>query len=150
MTQQASPESYRWPRRSKVLKTSPSTTSHSGWILTGLKQANNTFQWMDNFSKIIGKHTVKVGGEFHLDQVNTHPDVIFNGAFLFQGTETGVDFADFLLGIASSYNQGDSQPFYNRNKYAGLFAQDNWRIEIKSHSQLWLAVGRNPTVVREV
>ena len=96
---------------------------------TGLKQANNTFQWMDNFSKIIGKHTVKVGGEFHLDQVNTHPDVIFNGAFLFQGTETGVDFADFLLGIASSYNQGDSQPFYNRNKYAGLFAQDSWRIK---------------------
>ncbi len=96
---------------------------------SGLKQANNTFQWMDNFSKIIGKHTVKVGGEFHLDQVNTHPDVIFNGAFLFQGTETGVDFADFLLGIASSYNQGDSQPFYNRNKYAGLFAQDSWRIK---------------------
>ncbi len=33
------------------------------------------------------------------------------------------------LGIASSYNQGDSQPFYNRNKYVGLFAQDNWRIK---------------------
>jgi len=95
---------------------------------TGLTQANNTFQWMDNFSKVIGKHTVKVGGEFHFDQINTHPDVIFNGAFLFQGTETGVDFADFLLGIASSYNQGDSQPFYNRNKYSGLFAQDSWHI----------------------
>ena len=96
---------------------------------TGLSQANNTFQWMDNFSKIIGKHTVKVGGEFHFDQINTDPDVVFNGAFLFQGTETGVDFADFLLGIASSYNQGDSQPFYNRNKYTGLFAQDSWRIK---------------------
>jgi len=96
---------------------------------TGLRQANNTFQWMDNFSKVIGKHTVKFGGEIHLDQINTHPDVIFNGAFLFQGTETGVDLADFLLGIASSYNQGDSQPFYNRNKYVGAFAQDSWKLK---------------------
>lgn len=96
---------------------------------TGLTQANNTFQWTDNFSKVIGKHTVKIGGEFHFDQINTHPDVIFNGAFLFQGTETGVDFADFLLGNASTYTQGDSQPFYNRNKYIGLFAQDSWRTK---------------------
>ncbi len=96
---------------------------------TGLAQANNTFQWIDNFSKIIGNHTLKFGGEFHFDQINTHPDVIFNGAFLFQGTETGVDFADFLLGIASSYTQGDSQPFYNRNKYVGAFAQDSWKLK---------------------
>jgi len=96
---------------------------------TGLTQANNTFQWMDNFSKVVGKHTLKFGGEIHLDQINTHPDVVFNGAFLFQGTETGVDLADFLLGIASSYNQGDSQPFYNRNKYVGAFAQDSWKLK---------------------
>lgn len=96
---------------------------------TGLTQVNNTFQWMDNFSRIIGKHTIKTGGEFHVDQINTNPDPIFNGAFVFQGSETGNDFADFLLGTASSYNQGDSQRFYNRNKYAGLFAQDSWRIK---------------------
>jgi hypothetical protein len=100
-----------------------------GVDITGLTQVNNTFQWMDNFSKINGKHTVKVGGEFHVDEINTNPDPIFNGAFVFQGTETGVYFADFVLGIASSYNQGDSQRFYNRNKYAGLFAQDSWRIK---------------------
>lgn len=100
-----------------------------GVDITGLTQVNNTFQWMDNFSKIIGKHTVKFGGECHFDQINTNPDPIFNGAFVFQGTETGVDLADFLLGIASSYNQGDSQRFYNRNKYAGLFSQDSWRIK---------------------
>jgi hypothetical protein len=44
--------------------------------------------------------------------------------------------ADFLLGIASSYNQGDSQRFYNRNKYAGLFAQDNWRMQAQCHPEL--------------
>ncbi len=98
-----------------------------GEDITGLTQVNNTLQWMDNYSRVIGKHTLKVGGEFHLDQINTNPDPIFNGAFVFQGTETGSDLADFLLGIASSYNQGDSQRFYNRNQYVGLFAQDSWR-----------------------
>ena len=96
---------------------------------TGLTQANNTFQWMDNFSRVIGKHTVKIGGTFHVDQINTHPDVYFNGSFLFQGTETGVDFADFLLGVPSSFTQGDSQPFYNRSRYAGAFAQDIWKLK---------------------
>jgi hypothetical protein len=100
-----------------------------GEDITGLTQVNNTFQWMDNYSRVIGRHTIKLGGEFHLDQINTNPDVIFNGAFVFQGTETGADLADFLLGIASSYNQGDSQRFYNRNKYTGLFVQDSWRIK---------------------
>ncbi len=99
-----------------------------GEDITGLIQVNNTFQWRDNYSRVMGKHTIKVGGEFHRDQINTNPDVTFNGAFVFEGTETGADLADFLLGIASSYTQGDSQRFYNRNKYAGLFAQDSWQI----------------------
>jgi hypothetical protein len=91
-----------------------------------LKQANNTFQLLDNFSKVIGRHTIKLGGEFHYDQVNVHPIAQFNGNFLFSGSETGVDFADFLLGIPSQYNQSQLNPFYGRNKYAGLFAQDSW------------------------
>jgi hypothetical protein len=95
---------------------------------TGAAQANNTWQWSDNFSKSIGRHTMKFGAGVHLDQVNIDPDAVYNGSFLFQGTETGSDFADFLLGIASSYNQADSRAFYLRNRYAGLFAQDTWQI----------------------
>ena len=91
-----------------------------------LKQANNTFQWIDNFSKVIGRHTVKLGGGFHYDQVNVNPIAQFNGSFLFTGSETGVDFADFLLGIPSQYNQSQLNPFYGRNKYVGIFAQDSW------------------------
>jgi hypothetical protein len=93
-----------------------------------LKQANNTFQLLDNFSKVIGRHTVKLGGGFHYDQVNVNPIAQFNGSFLFTGSETGVDFADFLLGIPSQYNQSQLNPFYGRNKYAGLFAQDSWHV----------------------
>lgn len=98
-----------------------------GVDVTGERQVNNTSEWSDSVSHVIGQHTLKFGGTFHLDQVNIVSDSINNGSFVFQGSETGSDFADFLLGIASTYEQGDAGPFYLRNKYIGLFAQDSWR-----------------------
>ncbi len=91
-----------------------------------LIQANDTYQASDVFSKVLGSHTVKMGAEFHSDQVNAHPIAQFNGDFVFSGTETGVDFADFLIGVPSQYNQSQLNPFYARNQYVGLFAQDSW------------------------
>ncbi len=93
-----------------------------------LIQANNTYQAADTFSKVLGGHTIKMGAEFHADQVNAHPIAQFNGDFVFAGTETGVDFADFLIGVPSQYNQSQLNPFYARNKYVGLFAQDSWHL----------------------
>jgi Carboxypeptidase regulatory-like domain len=93
-----------------------------------LKQVNNTYQVLDNVSKVLHDHTLRFGGEFHFDEVNTDPLAQFNGNFLFTGSETGSDFADFLLGIPSQYNQSQLNPFYGRNKYVGLFVQDSWRI----------------------
>ena len=60
--------------------------------------------------------------------MNVNPNPTFNGSFLFSGSETGFDFADFLIGVASNYNQADSQAYYMRHKYVGGFAQDSWRI----------------------
>ncbi len=62
-------------------------------------------------SKVLGSHTMKYGAEFHADQVNAHPIAQFNGSFVFSGTETGVDFADFLIGVPSQYNQSQLNPF---------------------------------------
>ena len=91
-----------------------------------LIQANNTYQVADTFSKVLGSHSMKFGAEFHADQVNAHPIAQFNGSFVFSGTETGVDLADFLIGVPSQYNQSQLNPFYARNKYIGLFEQDSW------------------------
>jgi carboxypeptidase family protein len=93
-----------------------------------LRQANNTFQIIDNFSKVVGLHTLKFGMEFHYDQINTNPIAQFNGNFIFTGSTTGSDFADFLLGLPSQYNQSQLEPFYPRSQYWGLFAQDSWRL----------------------
>lgn len=95
---------------------------------TALKQAENIYEAADAFSRIVGRHGLKAGGEFHISQINTHPDVVFNGSFSFSGSETGVDFADFLLGAPSSYTQGEASSFYNRNLYLSAFAQDSWKV----------------------
>jgi Carboxypeptidase regulatory-like domain/TonB dependent receptor len=100
----------------------------TGAAANQLIQTNDTYQITDTFSKVLGRHTLKFGGAFHIDQVNASPIAQFNGSFVFSGAETGVDFADFLIGVPSQYNQSQLNPFYARNKYAGLFAQDSWHI----------------------
>ena len=98
----------------------------TGAAANQLIQVNNTYQASDAFSRVLGNHTVKFGAEFHADQVNAAPIAQFNGSFVFAGQETGVDFADFLIGVPSQYNQSQLNPFYDRNKYVGVFAQDSW------------------------
>ncbi len=93
-----------------------------------LIQANNAYQFSDTFSKIFGNHSIRFGGEFHLDQVSANAIAQFNGNFIFSGSETGSDFADFLIGVPSQYNQSQLNPFYARNKYVGVFGQDSWHV----------------------
>jgi hypothetical protein len=90
-------------------------------------QFNNTFQWLDNFNKVIGTHSIMLGGEFHYDQINERNTYAENGVFAFNGSETGLDFADFLIGAPASLTQSSQQFLDSRSKYMGLFAQDSWR-----------------------
>ncbi len=98
-----------------------------GVPITNERQINNTLYLSDTLSKVVGAHTLKFGTQFHWDQVNEHPNATFNGTFNIDGTETGSAFADFLIGVPSNFTQSSGQPFYLRNRYAGLFAQDSWR-----------------------
>jgi hypothetical protein len=99
-----------------------------GEPINNLIQANNTFSLSDNFSKVLGRHAMKAGVEASFEQVNVLPNATFNGSFLFTGSETGSDFADFLIGVASNYNQAQSGSYYGRHKYAAGFVQDSWRV----------------------
>lgn len=92
-------------------------------------QINNNYEVSDSYSKIVGEHAMSFGGQVDYDQIDTHPYADLNGSFNFYGTETGLDFADFLLGVPSQYTQNDLRAFYGRNKYVGLYAQDTWRIK---------------------
>jgi hypothetical protein len=92
------------------------------------RQFDNTFQWQDNYTKIIGRHSLKFGGQFHYDQINDRNFFGENGDFTFDGSETGSDFADFLLGVPSNFTQASEQILDTRSKYFGVYAQDSWRV----------------------
>ncbi len=98
-----------------------------GVTITGVNQTGDTLHLSDSVSKVFGSHTVKFGGQYQFQQVRLQPNATFNGTFTFAGTETGSDFADFLLGIPSNYSQSSGGIFYLRNQYGGVFAQDSWR-----------------------
>jgi hypothetical protein len=94
-------------------------------------QPNNTFMVSDVFSKTAGKHTWKFGGEFRYLQVNERNYAAPNGNFVFDGSATGSDFADFLLGAPASsggYTQAALQLLDSRTRYGGAFVQDTWKV----------------------
>ena len=99
-----------------------------GVPITNIAQANNTYFLSEGLSRVVGSHTLKVGGQFHFDEVNEHPNATFNGTFNINGTETGDPYADLLLGTPSNFTQSSGQPFYLRTRYLGLYAQDSWRV----------------------
>jgi hypothetical protein len=93
-------------------------------------QPNNTWHAAENFSKIYGRHSLKFGGEFRYLQVNDRNlSSAVNGVFGFNGSETGSDFADFLLGAPSSYVQSSIQFLDSRTKYGAAYAQDSFRVK---------------------
>jgi hypothetical protein len=92
-----------------------------------LRQYNNTYQVIDNFTKIVGTHTFQLGGDFHYDQINERNYDDANGAYTFGGGETGLDFADFLIGAPDNFTQASQQLLDSRDKYFGVYAQDSWR-----------------------
>lgn len=96
-------------------------------------QPNTTYTVSDVFSKTAGKHTWKFGGEFRYLQVNERNYASPNGQFTFDGSVTGSDMADFLLGATcvscgAAYIQAAKQVLDSRTKYGGAFAEDSWKV----------------------
>jgi hypothetical protein len=100
-----------------------------------IRVTQNSFQILDNFSKVISTHTLKVGGQYHYNQLEENLSNAANGLFFFGtnvngGTsETGNDIADFLIGAPSAFVQGLAFPSRGRSFYFGLYGQDSWRIK---------------------
>ena len=93
------------------------------------KNKADDYQVRDDISWTKGAHQIKMGGSWSI--YKKIQDLFGNsqGSFTFNNTYTGVDFADFLLGTASSYNELAVQDhgFWNAPSYAA-YVQDNWRV----------------------
>jgi hypothetical protein len=76
-----------------------------------------------------GRHNVQFGGDLRRQQFNLISQANPRGQFSFTGAATGLDFADFLLGIptTSSIAFGNADKYFRQTVYDGFF-QDDWRM----------------------
>ncbi|HXN53459.1 MAG TPA: carboxypeptidase regulatory-like domain-containing protein [Candidatus Acidoferrum sp.] len=110
-----------------------------------LPQVGNTFQWSDNFSKTIGKHDLKLGGDVRYQKFDQSLFFDVSGQYFYFGggpndpclgtidPTSGVCssvnlFPNYLLGLPDEYGQGSAQQERVRTKSLYLFAQDSYRI----------------------
>ena len=89
---------------------------------------DNSYQLSDSFSKVAGRHTIKFGGDFRKLQLNSRSIAHNSGNFGINGVETGSDFADYLLGAPSYFEQYSPNGLDDRSTYGALFVQDSMKI----------------------
>ncbi len=113
------------------------------------KNANPTYTYRDNLTKIAGNHTMTIGAYFVAAQKNQRNSVNQQGNLAFDTSSSissGNSFADLLIGNIASYSQAASQvDFYDRYKILEPYFQDDWRITKKFTLNLglrWSFFGR--------
>ncbi|MDP9339899.1 MAG: Plug and carboxypeptidase regulatory-like domain-containing protein [Acidobacteriota bacterium] len=96
------------------------------------KNANPTYTYRDNLTKIAGNHTMTIGAYLAFSQKNQENSLNQQGILTFDNgsaNSSGNSFADLLIGNIASYSQADSQLiFYDRYKIFEPYFQDDWRI----------------------
>jgi hypothetical protein len=99
-----------------------------------LPQTGNTFQWSDNFSKTIGRHDLKFGGDIRYQRFDQTLFFDISGQYFYFGggpNDPGYSdlFPNYLLGVPDEYGQGSAQEERVRSKAVYLYAQDSWKIK---------------------
>ena len=101
--------------------TDPGTSSNSTFRTT-------TYEVSDDVTLVRGTHQFAFGGIFALSRSNSNANVRSAGSFTFDGTATGLGLADFLTGNLDSFVQASPNILYAQQVYAGMFAQDTWKL----------------------
>ena len=89
--------------------------------------AENTYQVVDQVTRIRGPHTFKAGVEYRPQQYNAIQPAQF-GTYNFTNFATGYSYADFLLGIPNTTSRNYVRPSrYARFYFLSGFLQDDFK-----------------------
>lgn len=107
--------------------------------------ANPTYTYRDNVTKILGQHTLTFGAYAAFAQKNEGNSPYVQGILTFDSGATAVTtgnaFADLLLGNIASYQQTTEETqYYNRYKIVEPYFQDDWRVTKRLTLNLGLRV----------
>lgn len=124
--------------------------------VAGSTRLNQTEQVSEDLLWNRGKHNVRFGGAFRMQQQDNHSTANSRGTFTFTGARTaalaggapipgtGYDFADFLLGLPQqTTQQGGPLTFYFRGSSWNTYVQDDWRAFSKLTVQMGLRYDYN-------
>jgi hypothetical protein len=95
-------------------------------------RVQNTYQLVDNLSKVWGHHTFKAGFNMDRLEINNPFYSDLNGLYQYFGTgafSTGNAGADFLMGIPSQYAQGSGAIIKARGREYYSYGQDQWQVK---------------------
>ena len=102
-----------------------------------IRQANDSYSLYPVVTKIMGSHTLKLGGEVRRQITNYIQSNVGSGLYNFDNlftavnpqaaAGTGFGFASFMLGYGSSGNVVTPVPYSYRNYYAGVYINDSWQ-----------------------
>jgi hypothetical protein len=107
--------------------------------------ANPTYTYRDNVTKVVGTHALQFGAYLVFAQKNEANSPYVQGILTFStsasSVTTGNAFADMLLGNVSSYQQTTRETqYYNRYRIVEPYFQDDWRITKRLTLNLGLRV----------
>lgn len=91
----------------------------------------NTYSAIDNFSKIIGRHSFKAGFTMNRYEVYNPFYAYLSGFFAFAGSgafSTGTPGADFLLGLPDQYVQTNGSIINARSREYYSYVQDQFKF----------------------
>jgi hypothetical protein len=111
-----------------------SITNYAGVSNGGmLYEPASTFHFSDSLTKLVGRHSVKIGAQFdHYSIDNYQPNTV-DGQFSFDGSQTANAFADFLFGVmANGSNVQVQNTFVSSRAWSySAFFQDDFKLTPK-------------------
>ncbi len=117
------------------------TFGSPGWA--NQRQANDAYTILDDVTKIVGKHTIKTGFMFRLDQQGreiSDPSALNFTGSIQNDPNTGLGgngLEQFMMGAVANSSTGITSQPYSSYPYWGLYIQDDFRVT----SNLTLNIG---------
>jgi Carboxypeptidase regulatory-like domain/TonB dependent receptor len=119
---------------------------------------NDAYSINSNITKTMGRHFVKLGGEYRAYQFYREDEVNSNSTFGFEndftrrdplsntGAASGNTFATFLLGLPTSGNVTLGTPRTEQYRYYAVYLQDDWKLAARTTLNVGLRWDYQPAV----
>ncbi|QEE28463.1 TonB-dependent receptor [Terriglobus albidus] len=100
------------------------------------KILNETYGFGDDYSMLMGRHSIKFGVDYRALQLNRYDETnLYGGSFTCNtGLTNGAGFtgsscvAGYMLGLFNTFTVNTPHAYYYRWKYGAAYVQDDWRI----------------------